>query len=522
MSDNPSLCDAATNVTMRLDILPRDAIMRFDFGRCTLESQPLSNRQLVDKYIRAKGLPSIWCPGCGIGTVVWAMIWAVERLGIPQDDVVVVTGIGCSGYLYNYLNFDGYHGTHGRALPAATGIKMANPRLRVLVPMGDGDCAAIGGNHFIHAARRNVDLTAIVINNGIYGMTGGQYSPLTPYGSRASTAPFGHIEDPFDISALALAAGATFVARGGTYQPRQLAELIARGMAHRGFAVIEAVSQCPVQFGARNPPGLAAEMIRWQRDHAISTDRAATMNPDELSGKFTVGVLRQIESPSSEYSERWAGVVAKARAAQVQSQVGGLPDAAVLAGKEPLTRPATARSEIRMAGVGGQGLALAGEILAAAAGLVEGRRVAQVEFHGANQRGGPSRAELVISDEEIAYPAVSNTDVLLAMSSRALSDYLPKARPGSVVIVDSTHIGEVPASDARVYRIPITQIARDLGAEISVNIVALAALVALTGVVSPQALERAALSRLPARSHELNRRVLLAGWNAALAARTGS
>ncbi len=482
-----------------------------------MSMESLTNRQLAEKYIRAAGLPSIWCPGCGIGTVVWAMIWAVERLGIAQDDVVVVTGIGCSGYLYNYLNFDGFHGTHGRAIPAATGIKLANPRLNVLVPMGDGDCAAIGGNHFIHAARRNVDLTAIVINNGIYGMTGGQYSPLTPYGSRASTAPFGHIEAPFDISALALAAGATYVARGGTYQPRQLAELMAKGMAHKGFSVIEAISQCPVQYGSRNPPGVAAEMVRWQRDHAVAADRAAGMSPEELQGKFTTGVLRQVTAPESEFTERWAGVVERARAGARDGAERPMPAAVALAGKEPLAPRRAGRWEVRMAGVGGQGLALAGEILASAAGVIEGRRVAQVEFHGANQRGGPSRAEIVIDEQAIAYPAVARTDVLLAMTPKALADYLPRAREGSLVMVDSTFVTDVPSGAARIVPLPLTRIARDLGAEISVNIVALAAMIALTGVVSPESLESAALARLPAASHETNRRALQAGWQAAAA-----
>ena len=234
-------------------------------------------------------------------------------------------------------------------------------------------------------------------------------------------------------------------------------------------------------------------------------------------------MLREVEAPEREFSARWAGVVDKARAAGGPASArsredSALPEAVALAGKQPFARPAGARSEIRMAGVGGQGLALAGEILAGAAGLVEGRHVAQVEFHGANQRGGPSRAEVVISDREIAYPAVARTDVLLAMTPKALNDYLPKARPGSVVVVDSTNLPELPAAAAGAYAIPLTRIARDLGAEISVNIVALAALTALSGVVSPEALESAALSRLPARSHELNRRALQAGWAAAEAA----
>jgi len=400
--------------------------------------------------------------------------------------------------------------------------------------MGDGDCAAIGGNHFIHAARRNVDVTAVVINNGIYGMTGGQCSPLTPYGSRASTAPFGHIEEPFDVSALALAAGATFVARGGTYQPRQLAELIAKGMAHKGLAVIEAISQCPVQYGSRNPPSLATEMLRYQKDHAVTVERAANQSPEDLRGKFTTGVLRQQEAPERELSARWAGVVARAREArqqemrEAQTQLPGeLARARIDGDAAPVPPPPgarPARSEIRLAGVGGQGLALAGEVLAGAAGLIEGRHVAQVEFHGANQRGGPSRAEIVISDEEIAYPAVTCTDVLLAMTAQALSDYLPTAKAGSLVMADSTliPIKELPASRARLCPLPLTQLARDLGAEISVNMVALGALTALSGVVSAEALEQSALSRLPERSRELNRKALLAGRQTAERWRTES
>jgi 2-oxoglutarate ferredoxin oxidoreductase subunit gamma len=282
--------------------------------------------------------------------------------------------------------------------------------------------------------------------------------------------------------------------------------------------VIEAISQCPVQYGSRNPPGVAAEMVRWQRDHAVAADRAADMPPEELQGKFTTGVLRQVTAPEGEFTERWAGVVERARASARDGADRTLPPATALAGKQPLEPRRGGRWEVRMAGVGGQGLALAGEILAAAAGLGEGKRVAQVEFHGANQRGGPSRAEIVIDEEAIAYPAVSRTDVLLAMTPKALADYLPRAREGSLVMVDSTFISDVPAGAARVVPLPLTRIARDLGAEISVNIVALAAMTALTGVVSPESLESAALARLPVASHDLNRQALLAGWQAAVAA----
>jgi 2-oxoglutarate ferredoxin oxidoreductase subunit beta len=170
-------------------------------------------KEMIDKYYRPR-LPHIWCPGCGNGIVTSAIVKAIDKQGLDQDKTVIVSGIGCSSRATGYLNFDTVHSAHGRALPVATGIKLANPELNVIVITGDGDATAIGGNHFIHAARRNIDLTVILYNNNIYGMTGGQYSPLTPFNSKATTAPYGTVERPFDVAELAKAAGATFVARG--------------------------------------------------------------------------------------------------------------------------------------------------------------------------------------------------------------------------------------------------------------------------------------------------------------------
>ena len=270
-----------------------------------VEATMTKTRDLVDKYYRRDGFPTIWCPGCGIGTAVSGMVRAIDTLGLNHDDTVIVTGIGCSGIIYNYLNFDGYHGIHGRALPVAIGMKMANPRLNVIAPMGDGDCAAIGGNHFIHAARRNIDITAIVINNSVYGNTGGQYSPLTPTGGLSTTTPYGNTDNSFDICELAKAAGATYVARGTTYHVRQLVDLMANGIQHKGFAVIEVVSQCPVQYGRRNKLGSATQMLEWERDNAITVKKARKMDPEELKGKFIIGELVRIEAPEEEYTARY-------------------------------------------------------------------------------------------------------------------------------------------------------------------------------------------------------------------------
>lgn len=270
-------------------------------------------KRILDKYYRRDGFPTIWCPGCGIGTVVAAMVRAIDNLGLNHDDTVIVTGIGCSGVIYNYLNFDGYHGIHGRAIPVATGLKLANPRLNVIAPMGDGDCAAIGGNHFIHAARRNIDITAIVLNNSVYGNTGGQFSPLTPPGGVTTTSPYGNIENAFDLCELAKGAGATYIARGTAYHFRQLIDLIANGIKHKGFAAIEVVNQCPVQYGRRNRLGSASDMLKWQRDNAVSVQRAKAMSPDELKGKFVIGELLKVEAPDEEYTARYQKVIEKAQ-----------------------------------------------------------------------------------------------------------------------------------------------------------------------------------------------------------------
>ncbi|UCD86546.1 MAG: 2-oxoacid:ferredoxin oxidoreductase subunit beta [Desulfobacterales bacterium] len=254
--------------------------------------------KLIHKYLRHdKKFPHVWCPGCGNGIVLGALIRAIDRLGLEKDEIVLASGIGCSGRMPVYVDFNTLHTTHGRALTFATGIKLAKPSLTVITLMGDGDATAIGGNHFIHAARRNLDLTAIIINNQIYGMTGGQHSPTTPYGCYATTATYGHIEHAFSIAELAVTAGAAFVARGTVYHARLLDELIEAGIRKPGFSVVEAMSNCHVQFGRRNQIEDPVTMMKWLRDHAVATEKARKMKPDALEDKFTIGVLADLEKP---------------------------------------------------------------------------------------------------------------------------------------------------------------------------------------------------------------------------------
>jgi len=222
------------------------------------------------RYLDETALPLMWCPGCGDGTILKALLEAFASLGLERERVVVVTGIGCWGKADDYIRTNAIHGTHGRALAVATGVKAYRPDLTVVALMGDGDCATIGGNHFIHAARRNIGITAVVSNNLNYGMTGGQFSGTTPAGSKTSTSPYGHAEDGFDLCRLADAAGANFVARTTAYHYRQMVRLIKEALLEPGFAMVEVASPCPTYYGRLNRQGSAREMWRSLKDRARS------------------------------------------------------------------------------------------------------------------------------------------------------------------------------------------------------------------------------------------------------------
>jgi len=257
--------------------------------------------QDLKRYLRTDRFPHLWCPGCGNGIVLGCMLRAINKLALDQDHTIIVGGIGCSSRAVGYLDFDTLHTTHGRALAYATGIKLARPELNVIVVSGDGDSMAIGGNHFIHAARRNIDLTLVLFNNSIYGMTGGQYSPLTPVGKKATTAPYGTIEPTFDTAELARAAGATLVGRGTTYHTGLLTGLIAEGIQNKGFSLIEAIAACPNAFGCRNKMNNGKEMLLWQKENSVHVNRAGRLPPGELEDKIIIGRLYRREA--SEYTE---------------------------------------------------------------------------------------------------------------------------------------------------------------------------------------------------------------------------
>ena len=261
--------------------------------------------RLIQKYMREDKLPHIWCPGCGNGIIMRDVAQAIDNLGLDKKKVVIVSGIGCSSRAAGYMDFNTIHTTHGRAIAFATGIKMARPDLEVIVLTGDGDASAIGGNHLIHAARRNIGITVVVFNNSIYGMTGGQYSPTTPKMDFGTTAPYGNIDRPFDIAQLAAGAGATFSARGDAYHVQQTTRLIERGIKHRGFSIIDCLTVCPTYYGRKNKKGSAVDMMTFQKEHFIPQEAAVSMSPEQLIGKTVIGVVAHNNYPelTAEYAQ---------------------------------------------------------------------------------------------------------------------------------------------------------------------------------------------------------------------------
>jgi len=253
------------------------------------------------RRLRPGVLPHMFCPGCAAGQVTNYFIYAVDQLGLDWDKLVAIGGVGCMSRAPAYLNANAIHGIHGRNLPFATGIKLTNPELIVVILMGDGGTAAIGGNHLIQAARRNLDVTVIVNNNGSYAMTGGQVSPMTPSGATTTTTTRGNLERPFDLCKLVEAAGGTSISRWTSAHPVQLINSIKKGIRHRGFSFIEIVGQCPTQYGRyvlslRDP----VSNLRWLKENSVAVKQAEGMAPEDLEGKILVGDFVEKELPTLE------------------------------------------------------------------------------------------------------------------------------------------------------------------------------------------------------------------------------
>ena len=248
----------------------------------------------LDKYLRADRIPHIWCPGCGLGSILNCFLHAVEESKIDLKNFAIVSGIGCTGRVAGYLNVDSYHTTHGRAIPFATGLKLANPKIKVVVFSGDGDLFAIGGNHLIHAARRNVDITVICVNNYNYGMTGGQLGPTTPLGAKTTTTPYGNFEHPFNLCKVAAASGAVYVARWTALHARRLKESMKEALLKRGFSFIEVIASCPTTYGRYNKMPTGLDTMKYYKENSIIMHGIEPSKTD-INDKIIVGKFVDIE-----------------------------------------------------------------------------------------------------------------------------------------------------------------------------------------------------------------------------------
>jgi 2-oxoglutarate/2-oxoacid ferredoxin oxidoreductase subunit beta len=476
------------------------------------------------QYLRMDMMPHILCPGCGHGIVLKALLRAVHRLGRPREQVVFVSGIGCSSRIVGYVDFCTLHTTHGRPLTFASGLKLARPELTVIVITGDGDGLAIGGNHLIHAARRNIDLTCLLLNNAIYGMTGGQSAPTTPEGSRSSITPSGAVEPAFDACRLALGAGASFVGRGTTAVPFGLDDLIVEAISHRGFSFLEVLSDCPEYFGRYNELGRGPEMLQAQRSHVewvgarLAEKRFVSgVAPDaphhEAHPFVSTGILHRETRPEfTELLMRPTNRPPRVRRAET------LPEQQPTQQAVESGRPA--RRALKLAGAGGQGIALASLILAEAA-VGAGRNATHAQAYGPESRGGASNAVVVIDDEEIAYPCVDRVDVLVALTQEAYQRYIGELEPGGILLFDRGQVRVDSERPVTCHALPISETAlRILGTTVGANLVALGSLVALSGVVSPEAVERAISIRKPGGSAEPGLRAFRVGLELGRAAVT--
>lgn len=257
------------------------------------------------KYIRGRKLPHMFCQGCGCGQILSSLLFAIDELKLDTNKMVAIGGVGCSSRIPAYLDMYAIHGIHGRNLAYATGVKLAKPELKVVVLTGDGDCGAIGGNHLIHAARRNLDVTVIMDNNGVYAMTGGQLAPTTSTGLYTTTSPMGSIERPFDLCKLVETAGGTYVARWTTAHPAALIRAIKQALTHKGFSFVEVVSQCPTIHG-RYSLGISDPLknLEYIKENSVTREQAEKMLPEELVSKIVIGKFVDKEAPTLEDSYR--------------------------------------------------------------------------------------------------------------------------------------------------------------------------------------------------------------------------
>jgi len=459
------------------------------------------------KALREDRLPHIWCSGCGIGSVVNAFVAAVDDVGLDWNKVSVISGIGCTGRVAGYMNTDSFHTTHGRAIPFAIGLGLARPDMKLVVFSGDGDLVAIGGNHLIHAARRNVDMTIICVNNFNYGMTGGQHGPTTHLMARTKTTPRGSVEYPFNLPLLMWACGASYVARWTALELVRLRHSIAEALQKPGFSFVEVIAPCPTNYGGRNRFRDAREELEYFKENTVLWDGEPLEEIGlELRGKIIVGkfVDRERESFRERLQRYWPAW---------PPHPGPAPttDPPAAQGVAPQKKGRMARTEVRIAGAGGQGIMLAGMLLGTAATLYDRRNAVAIPSYGPESRGGASKSDIVISDEVIEYPKVSQPDVLVITFQESYDKYKRPRAEGCTLIAEEDLVKLDDEDKEIAWTIPALRWAREMGEERVFNMIMMGFVTAITGVVSPEAMKMAIRTRLR-RLTELNLKAFDRGY----------
>jgi 2-oxoglutarate ferredoxin oxidoreductase subunit beta len=488
----------------------------------------------MDVLLRGERLPHIWCQGCGLGTALTTFIsalqWLEKNRDWDLDKVAVVSGIGCTGRIAGYIRLDSFHTTHGRAIPFATGLKLANPELKVAVLSGDGDIAGIGGNHFIHAARRNLDITVICVNNFNYGMTGGQVGPTTPHEARAVTSQYGNFEYPFNLPYLAAASGASFVARWTVLHARRLEWTLREALEHAGFSFVEIIAPCSTAYARwnREGAGLDPEKLRrrglevlkfYQKVGHITHDvhpKDAAIQVDE-NGLLT-GIVegRFMEDPKPDLQKALDALGAKGEK-WWQAEKKALDERPELAKRTDVLP----RTEVQLGGFGGQGIISAGKIIGQAAAIYDGREVCFTQSYGPEARGGSAGSQVVLASEPIHHPHIMQPTSAIIMSQGAFDKYIPSLSPGGVLLIDSglVSLPEAHRQDVTTHGIPATKIAEELGNNRAANTVMLGFWAAILGAVSKEAMRQAVAESVPPRTIDVNMKAFDAGYEQGLSFR---
>jgi 2-oxoglutarate ferredoxin oxidoreductase subunit beta len=500
------------------------------------ESDWVTGLHPMDDLLRGERLPHIWCQGCGLGTALTTFIsalkWLEENRGWDLDKVAVVSGIGCTGRIAGYVRLDSFHTTHGRAIPFATGLKLANPELKVVVISGDGDIAGIGGNHFIHAARRNLEIAVVCVNNFNYGMTGGQVGPTTPHEARAVTSQYGNFEYPFNLPYLAAASGASFVARWTVLHARRLEWTLREALEHPGFSFVEIIAPCSTAYARWNPEGrgLDPEKLRRRgletlkyyqqvgriahethpKDAEIKVDEKGLLT-EIIEGKFLDDPKPDLEAAIERLEE-----VGERRWRAVRKALDQRPELPKRTDRVP-------RTEVQLGGFGGQGIISAGKIVGQAAAIYDGLEVSFTQSYGPEARGGSAGSQVVIASEPIHHPHLTEPTQMIIMSQGAYAKYCPSLAPGGLLLIDDglVVLPDDHRQDITTHGLPATHIAEELGNNRAANTVMLGFWAAITGVVSKESMSQSVQESVPPKTIQVNMKAFDTGYEAGLQIRDG-